>query len=381
MIKILHLDENHEILKNGISDLGFQNIFDFKSSKKEIEKKISEYHGVVIRSRITIDKDLINRAENLKFIARVGSGTENIDCDYAQNKGITILSAGEGNANAVGEHSLSLILSLFNNIIKSNNEIVNNIWLRENNRGIELDGKTVGIIGYGKTGKSFAKKLSGFNVETLCNVPAIVRNGEQWYRDLGKGDDAGTKLYGVSGQVNNPGLWELPIGTTIREIIYNHAGGMKDGYALKGLLPGGASTDFLVPEHLDLPMDYGSIQNAGSRMGTGTMILMDDSICPVAMSVNLQHFFAQESCGFCTPCREGLPWIEELLIDIEMGRGRPEDLDILSRNAEFIGAPGNTFCLHATGAMEPLNSALKYFREDFEAHIEHGKCPYQEGSK
>lgn len=219
------------------------------------------------------------------------------------------------------------------------------------------------------------------NVETLCNVPAIVRNGEQWYRDLGKGDDAGTKLYGVSGQVNNPGLWELPIGTTIREIIYNHAGGMKDGYALKGLLPGGASTDFLVPEHLDLPMDYGSIQNAGSRMGTGTMILMDDSICPVAMSVNLQHFFAQESCGFCTPCREGLPWIEELLIDIEMGRGRPEDLDILSRNAEFIGAPGNTFCLHATGAMEPLNSALKYFREDFEAHIEHGKCPYQEGSK
>ena len=116
-------------------------------------------------------------------------------------------------------------------------------------------------------------------------------------------------------------------------------------------------------------------------MGTGTMILMDDSICPVAMSVNLQHLFAQESCGFCTPCREGLPWIEGLLIDIEMGRGRPEDLDILSRNAEFIGAPGNTFCLHATGAMEPLNSALKYFREDFEAHIEHGKCPYQEGSK
>ena len=183
MIKILHLDENHEILKNGISDLGFQNIFDFKSSKKEIEQKISEFHGVVIRSRITIDKDLINRAENLKFIARVGSGTENIDCDYAQNKGITILSAGQGNANAVGEHSLSLILSLFNNIIKSNNEIVNNIWLRENNRGIELDGKTIGIIGYGKTGKSFAKKLSGFNVETLCND--IVKNkGDKYAKQV-----------------------------------------------------------------------------------------------------------------------------------------------------------------------------------------------------
>ena len=183
MIKILHLDENHEILRNGLSELGFQNIFDFKSSKKEIEKKISEFHGVVIRSRITIDKDFINRAENLKFIARVGSGTENIDCDYAQNKGITILSAGQGNANAVGEHSLSLILSLFNNIIKSNNEIVNNIWLRENNRGIELDGKTIGIIGYGKTGKSFAKKLSGFNVEILCND--IVKNkGDKFSRQV-----------------------------------------------------------------------------------------------------------------------------------------------------------------------------------------------------
>ena len=183
MIKILHLDENHEILRNGLSELGFENIFDFKSSKKEVEKKISEFHGVVIRSRITIDKDLINRAENLKFIARVGSGTENIDCDYAKNKGISILSAGEGNANAVGEHSLSLILSLFNNIIKSNNEVIDNIWLREDNRGIELDGKTIGIIGYGKTGKSFAKKLSGFNVEILCND--IVKNkGDKYSKQV-----------------------------------------------------------------------------------------------------------------------------------------------------------------------------------------------------
>ncbi len=183
MIKILHLDENHEILRNGLSELGFQNIFDFKSSKKEIEKKISEFHGVVVRSRITIDKDFINRAQNLKFIARVGSGTENIDCNYAKNKGIAILSAGEGNANAVGEHSLSLILSLFNNIIKSNNEIIDNIWLREDNRGIELDGKTLGIIGYGKTGKSFAKKLSGFNVEILCND--IVKNkGDKYSKQV-----------------------------------------------------------------------------------------------------------------------------------------------------------------------------------------------------
>ena len=213
------------------------------------------------------------------------------------------------------------------------------------------------------------------NVETLCNVPAILRNGAEWFQDLGAGEDAGTKIFGVSGRVNNPGLWELPMGTTIREIIEQHAGGMQDGYELRGILPGGASTEFLVAEHFDLRMEYATIQAAGSRMGTGTMILMDDSICPVDMSRNLQHFFAQESCGFCTPCREGLPWLEQLLLDIEEGRGQPGDIELLEKNASFIGAPGNTFCLHATGAIEPLASALKYFREDFEAHISGGRCP------
>ena len=169
MIKVLHLDENHEILENGLAKIGFKNVFDFKSNKKEITKKIEKFDGLVIRSRIPIDEDLIDHAKNLKFIARVGSGTENIDIEYAKNRGITILSAGEGNANAVGEHTLSLILSLFNNIIKANNEINNNVWQREENRGIELENKTVGIIGYGKTGKNFAKKLAGFNVKVLCN--------------------------------------------------------------------------------------------------------------------------------------------------------------------------------------------------------------------
>jgi len=180
--------------------------------------------------------------------------------------------------------------------------------------------------------------------------------------------------------VNSPGLWELPIGTTIREIIDVHAGGMRDGFALRGILPGGASTDFLVAEHLDLPMDYGSIQAAGSRMGTGTMMIMDDSVCPVGISINLQHFFAQESCGFCTPCREGLPWLERLLTDIDEGRGQPGDIEQIEKNAAFIGAPGNTFCLHATGAIEPLASALKYFREDFETHIQTGRCRYRQGA-
>ncbi|MGI9323695.1 MAG: NADH-quinone oxidoreductase subunit NuoF [Pseudomonadales bacterium] len=219
------------------------------------------------------------------------------------------------------------------------------------------------------------------NVETLCNVPAIVRHGASWFQDLGLGEDAGTKLYGVSGRVNSPGLWELPMGTTIREIIEVHAGGMQAGYELRGLLPGGASTDFLTEQHLDLPMEYGAIQAAGSRMGTGTMILMDDSVCPVALSRNLQHFFAQESCGFCTPCREGLPWVEQLLAEIDAGRGKPGDLDLLEQNAAFIGTPGNTFCLHATGAIEPLASALKYFRRDFEMHIEQGRCPYRSSAE
>ena len=216
------------------------------------------------------------------------------------------------------------------------------------------------------------------NVETLCNVPAIVRNGAQWYQDLGLTEDSGTKIYGISGRVNNPGLWELPMGTPIRELVDVHAGGMRNGYKLRGILPGGASTDYLVEEHFDLPMDYKTIQDAGSRMGTGTMILMDDSICPVDMARNLQHFFAQESCGFCTPCREGLPWVEQLLADIENGKGESGDLELLEQSAVYIGAPGNTFCLHATGAIEPLQSALKYFREDFEYHIRHKRCPYRE---
>ena len=215
------------------------------------------------------------------------------------------------------------------------------------------------------------------NVETFCNVPGILRHGVEWYQELGLGSDAGTKLYGVSGRVRNPGLWELPIGTLIREIVDVHAGGMQDGYKLRGLLPGGASTDFLVEQHFDLAMDYGTIQAAGSRMGTGTMILMDDSICPVDMCRNLEHFFAQESCGFCTPCREGLPWVEKLLTDIEEGRGRAGDLELLERNAQFIGGVTNTFCLHAPGAIEPLASAMKYFREDFEEHISTGKCRYR----
>jgi NADH-quinone oxidoreductase subunit F len=214
------------------------------------------------------------------------------------------------------------------------------------------------------------------NVETICNVPPLIVNGADWYKKLSKTGDGGTKIYGVSGRVKRPGAWELPMGTTAREILEEHAGGMRDGYKFKGLLPGGASTDFLVEEHLDTPMDFSSVMKVGSRMGTGTMIILDDKTCPVAMLVNLEKFFAQESCGWCTPCRDGLPWTHKMLTAIENGEGLMEDLDQLELHCNFLG-PGKTFCALAPGAVEPLQSALKYFRDDFEKHIEDKQCPWR----
>jgi NADH-quinone oxidoreductase subunit F len=213
------------------------------------------------------------------------------------------------------------------------------------------------------------------NVETLCNIPHIVVKGAEWFKSLSLTADPGTKIFGVSGKVKKPGAWELPMGVTMRELIEEHAGGMQDGLRFKGALPGGASTDFLVEEHLDVKMDYPSVAAAGSRLGTGTLVVLDDKTCPVGFVKNLEHFFAQESCGFCTPCREGLPWIEKILNSIDTGGGRAEDLDLLHAHTKYLG-PGNTFCALAPGAMEPLQSALKYFRDDFERHIKEQRCPY-----
>jgi NADH-quinone oxidoreductase subunit F len=213
------------------------------------------------------------------------------------------------------------------------------------------------------------------NVETLCNLPPIINNGAAWFKKLSRSGDGGTKLYGASGKVKKPGVFELPMGTTIREILEEHAGGMRDGCKFRGLLPGGASTDFLTEEHLDVPMDYGSVEKAGSRLGTGTMIVLDDQTCPVGMVQNLEKFFAQESCGWCTPCRDGLPWTAKILSALEDGRGEPRDLERLALHTRLL-RPGNTFCAFAPGAAEPLQSALKYFREDFEKHIRDKRCAY-----
>lgn len=214
------------------------------------------------------------------------------------------------------------------------------------------------------------------NVETLCNIPHILNNGANWFLDLSLTTDGGTKLYGVSGKVKRPGCWELPMGTTLGELVEEHAGGMRDGLKFRGALPGGASTDFLVEEHLEVKMDFTNVQNAGSRLGTGTAIVLDDHTCPVGFIANLEHFFAQESCGWCTPCREGLPWTAKILDAIDRGEGHLQDLDLLAAHARLLG-PGNTFCALAPGAVEPLQSGLKYFRADFERHITENRCPWR----
>ncbi|WP_396635890.1 2-hydroxyacid dehydrogenase [Maribacter sp. R77961] len=167
-MKVLHVDKNHPLLLEQFAELNFQNDEDYTSSKAEIEKKIQHYDGLIIRSRFTIDADFLDKATNLKFIGRLGAGLENIDTKYAKTKGIFLAAAPEGNSNAVGEHTLGMLLSLINKLNKADKEVRSGTWDREGNRGIELDGKTVGIIGYGNMGKAFAKKLKGFDVEVIC---------------------------------------------------------------------------------------------------------------------------------------------------------------------------------------------------------------------
>src|SRR5690606_16428367 len=173
---------------------------------------------------------------------------------------------------------------------------------------------------------------------------------------------------GFSGKVKNPGVWEVPFGITARELLEEYAGGMRDGYQLKCWQPGGAGTGFLLPEHLDAQMYAGGIGKVGTRMGTGLALAVDHTVNMVSLLRNMEEFFARESCGWCTPCRDGLPWSVKTLRALERGEGRPEDLDILHGLVSFLG-PGRTFCAHAPGAVEPLGSAIRYFRDEFEAGV------------
>ena len=211
------------------------------------------------------------------------------------------------------------------------------------------------------------------NVESLCNVPAIIGNGVPWYHALARpgSNDHGTKLMGFSGKVNNPGIWELPFGITAQELFEDYAGGMRDGYRLKCWQPGGAGTGFLLPEHLSAPMHSAGIGQVGTRMGTGLALAVDHTVNMVSLLRNMEEFFARESCGWCTPCRDGLPWSVKTLRALERGQGSAQDIEILLGLVNFLG-PGKTFCAHAPGAVEPLGSAIKYFREEFEAGVAPG---------
>jgi NADH-quinone oxidoreductase subunit F len=203
------------------------------------------------------------------------------------------------------------------------------------------------------------------NIETLACLPHIVAHGAEWFRQLGLTEDAGTKLYCVSGMVKRPGNYELPIGVTLRELIFEHCGGMRGDRSFKAAIPGGASTLFMTADELDTPLDFTNLEKADNRLGTAGVIVADEDTSIVGMTLNLMHFFAQESCGWCTPCREGLPWIEDVLRDLVEGRGQESDPQLLGREMRLIGP--NAFCALALGAEGPLLSALQKFPGEFEA--------------
>ncbi|WP_343190050.1 NADH-quinone oxidoreductase subunit NuoF [Buchnera aphidicola] len=207
------------------------------------------------------------------------------------------------------------------------------------------------------------------NVETLANVPAIVLNGSSWYKNISNNDDTGTKLMGFSGKVKNPGLWEVPFGLTARELLEDYACGMKDGYSLKAWLPGGSSTGILTESYLDVSMDFNSINIIGSRLGTAISIAVDNSINIVSLLLNIEMFFSRESCGWCTPCREGLPWSIKILKDLVNKNGRLGDVEMLEKICKNLGI-GKTFCSFAPGAVSPLYNGIKYFREEFDNGID-----------
>lgn len=212
------------------------------------------------------------------------------------------------------------------------------------------------------------------NVETLANVPHILRNGPQWFKDLSltpKG--GGTKLFCVSGKVNSPGAEELPMGTPLSEIIEKHFGGMTPGSEFKACLPGGASTRFLTKEHYDIPMDFDDLKAIGNRLGTAAIMVFDQKTCLVATTLNLMQFFARESCGWCTPCREGLPYMRDLLWRIENGEGSEEYIPMLRSMCKQVW---NSYCALAPGAAEPVISLLDFFEDEVREHIRRKGCPF-----
>lgn len=210
------------------------------------------------------------------------------------------------------------------------------------------------------------------NTETYASVPWILREGPQKFLALGKPNNGGTKLFSVSGHVNRPGNYEIPLGTPFPELL-EMAGGMRGGRKLKAVIPGGSSAPVLPAELMqDLTMDYDAIAKAGSMLGSGAVIVMDDSVCMVRALERLSYFYHEESCGQCTPCREGTGWLYRIVHRIEHGEGRPEDLDLLASIGDNIA--GRTICALGDAAVLPVRGMLKHFRSEFEYHIANGRC-------
>ncbi len=213
------------------------------------------------------------------------------------------------------------------------------------------------------------------NTETLASVPDIVRQGADWFREIGVEKSGGPKLFSVSGNVNKPGNFEVPLGTPFAELL-EMAGGVRDGRPLKAVIPGGSSAPVLPgATMLDLNMDYESIANAGSMLGSGAVIVMDDTNCMVKVLDRISYFYYEESCGQCTPCREGTGWMHRVVHRIEHGQGKPEDLDLLDDVAKKI--MGRTICALGDAAALPVASFVQHFRDEFSYHIEHKRCMVQ----
>jgi NADH-quinone oxidoreductase subunit F len=213
------------------------------------------------------------------------------------------------------------------------------------------------------------------NVETLACMPHILRNGPEWFKNLALTETgAGTKIFCVSGKVNSPGCYELPMGVRLSEIIEVHAGGMVDGSEYKACLPGGASTRFLPRDFYDIEMDFDTMRNAGHRLGTGAIMVFDQKTCLVAATLNLVEFFTRESCGWCTPCREGLPYIRDLLRRLEEGQGEEEYIPMLQQMSKHLWS---SYCAFAPGAVSPVESLITYFEDEVREHISQKKCPFK----
>jgi len=210
------------------------------------------------------------------------------------------------------------------------------------------------------------------NVETLCNVPPIILNGPEWFAGLGPEKNGGPKLYCISGHVKKPGVYEASMHTTLRELIYDYAGGIRGDRELKAIIPGGSSVPLLLPHQLDTPASFDAVQKAGSLLGSAGLIVLDDSVCMVWLAMNLLHFYRHESCGKCTPCREGGDWLYKILQRIERGEGQEKDIDLLFGVSSNI--VGKTLCAFGDAAATPVLSTLKLFRHEYEAHVREHRC-------